>query len=285
REGHAIGAIVVAKVEGPFSDSQIALLKTFADQAVIAIENVRLFTELEARNRELTDTLEQQTATSEVLKVISRSAFDLQPVFDTLVENAVRLCGAERGSIFRFDGEVLRAAAWYNASPQMVEAIRRNPVSPGRYSSTGRAALERRTVHIPDMLADPEITYVAAQAEPVRTLLSGPMLKGDVLIGVFTLHKLEVQPFTAKQTALVETFADQAVIAVENVRLFQELEARTGELTRSVGELRALGEVSQAVSSTLDLDAVLATIVSRAVQLSGSDQGIIFELDEASQRF
>jgi len=286
REGAPIGAIVIARGEpGLFPDGHVELLRTFADQAVIAIENVRLFKELEVRNRDLTETLEQQTATSEVLKVISRSAFDLQPVFETLAENAVRLCGAERGFIYRFDGEKLSMAASYNVSPEMLEAVRRNPVIPGRHSGTARAALERRTVQIIDAQVDPEYTYAPAQVERVGTVLGVPMLKGDSLVGVMLIYKPEVAPFSDKQIKLVETFADQAVIAVENVRLFQELEARTQELTRSVGELQALGEVSQAVSSTLDLETVLATIVSRAVQLSGSDQGLVYGYDAATQAF
>src|SRR5262249_17115169 len=150
REGHAIGAIVVAKVEEPFSDSQIALLKTFAEQAVIAIENVRLFKELDARNGELRVSLEQQTATSEVLKVIGRSTFDVQPVFETLAENALRLCEAERAFIWRFDGEVLRAAVTYNVGPELAAYARQFPIRPGRDSGTARAALERRTIHIED---------------------------------------------------------------------------------------------------------------------------------------
>jgi GAF domain-containing protein/CheY-like chemotaxis protein/HPt (histidine-containing phosphotransfer) domain-containing protein len=286
REGTPIGAIVIARDEpGRAADAHVDLLETFADQAVIAIENVRLFKELEAKNRDLTETLEQQTATSEVLKVISRSAFDLEPVFDTLAENAVRLCGAGRAFIYRFDGEALRVAASYNAPPDLLEAVRRDPIIPGRHSAAARAALERRTVHIIDPQVDPEYTYAPALAARLRTTLSVPMLKGDVLVGVILIFKLEVAPFSDNQIKLVETFADQAVIAVENVRLFQEVEARTQELTRSVGELKALGEVSQAVSSTLDLGTVLATIVSRAVQLSGSDQGLVYDYDAATQSF
>ena len=286
RKGVALGVIRVSRTEiRPFTDKQIALLQTFADQAVIAIENVRLFKELQERNRDLTAALDQQTATSEVLKVISRSAFDLQPVFDTIAESAVRLCRAERAFIFRFDGELLRAVASCNAGVAVREFVDQNPIAPGQHSVSARAALERRTVHIPDVQADPGYAYAMRDVEPIRTILAVPMLKGDGLIGTITIYRLEVKPFDGKEIALVETFADQAVIAVENVRLFKALESRTAELTRSVEQLVALGEVGRAVSSTLDLETVLTTIVSRAVQLSGVDGGVVFEYDEGTGEF
>src|SRR5205807_6683125 len=286
REGQVIGVIFVARaMPGYFAETQVELLQTFADQAVIASENVRLFTELEARNGELRDALEQQTATSELLKVIGRSTFDLQPVFETLAENAVRLCQAERAFIYRFDGQLLRVGATHNASPELRACIEANPIRPGRMSGAGRAALELRTVHILDAQADHELTYGSREVDPIRTVLAIPMLRAGELQGVITIYRLEVLPFTDSQIALMETFADQAAIATENARLLSELQARTAELTRSVQELQALGEVSQALSSTLDLDTVLNTIVSHASQLAGTDACTVYEYDERAEEF
>jgi GAF domain-containing protein len=286
RRGEALGTIGVTRREaGGFTADEIALLQTFADQAVIAIENVRLFTELQSSNRDLTEALEQQTATSELLKVIGRSAFDLQLVFETLVESARRLCEAELGFVHRFDGQMLRVVATHNVSPELRAFAEENPFPIGRHTVMARAGLERRTIHIHDVQADPEITYRGNAIEPVRTALAVPMLRAAELLGVIMVYRHEVRPFSDGQISLLQTFADQAVIAIENVRLFKELEARTRELTRSVGELRALGEVGQAVSSTLDLETVLTTIVSRAVQLTGLDAGAIYEYDEAAEVF
>ena len=236
--------------------------------------------EAEALKREA-EALEQQTATAEILRVISRSAFDLQPVFETLVANAVRLCGAERGFIYRFDGEFLKAVASYNASPELVEVVQRTALRPGRASGTARAAFERRPVHIVDVLADPEYTYVSTQvSEPVRTVLSVPMLTGDNLVGALTIYRPEVRPFADKQIALVETFADQAVIAIENVRLFKELEQRNRDLTETLEQQTATGEILRVISSSPgDVQPVFDTILDNATRLCEAQRGGLFLFD------
>src|SRR5207247_1068287 len=233
RDDQAIGSLSVGRAApGHFSDKQIALLQTFADQAVIAIENVRLFTELEARNGELRVALEQQTATSEVLKVISRSTFDLQPVLETLIENATKLSGADKGYIHRLERDVYTIAVSYGATPEVKEFMEQHPIHPsGRANLVGRVVAERRPVHIPDVLADPEYKWSEAQqAGGFRTLLGVPMLREGVPIGVIVIWRERVEPFTEKQIALVTTFADQAVIATENVRLFQEIQEKNALL-------------------------------------------------------
>jgi len=240
--------------------------------------------EIEKLRHSLSESLEQQTATAEILRVISAAPTDLTPVLNTVVRSAARFCGSEDASLFRLDGDTLRQDA--NHGPVGDIAGFRIPVVRG--SVGGRTVLERRAVHVADLQAEvdefPEGSAIARRAGH-RTILSVPLLREGRPIGVLQLRRGEVNPFTDKQIALLQTFADQAVIAIENVRLFQELQIRTQDLTRSVGELRALSEVSRTVSSTLDLGTVLETIVSRAVELSGSDQGIVYEFDAESHIF
>ena len=240
REGNPIGAIVVGRhAVQPFTEKQIQLVATFADQAVIAIENVRLFDEVQARTRDLTESLQQQTATADVLKAISRSAFDLKTVLDALVEAAARLCEADQGTIARERGGVYLRVATYGFPDDFTEYVKNLPVVPERGTATGRALLESKIVHIPDVQADPEYTFVEAQKlGGFRTILSVPMLREGTPIGVLALTRHKVRPFTDKQIELVSTFADQAAIAIENVRLFESVETRTRELARSLEDLR-----------------------------------------------
>ncbi len=240
REGIPIGVIVLQrKAVRPFTDKQIELVGTFADQAVIAIENVRLFDDVQTRTRDLTESLKQQTATADVLKVISRSAFDLQTVLDTLVASAARLCDADQGTITRqIDGRFYRAAT-HGFSAEFTEQIRNLPVQFDRGSASGRALVEGKIIHIPDVKADPDYTFVQALTlGGFRTALGVPMLREGVPIGVLALTRKEVRSFTDKQIELVTTFADQAAIAIENVRLFESVEARTRELAKSLEDLR-----------------------------------------------
>jgi GAF domain-containing protein len=278
KEGRVVGGIVIYRREvRPFGEKQIELVTTFASQAVIAIENVRLFNETR-------EALERQTATAEILKVISDSPTDVQPVLDAVARRAAQLCESMDARIFFADGDVARYVSGFGEFAGVRDAV---PMTRG--SILARAIIDRTVVHVEDLAREKETEFPDSREMQAkyghRTTLAVPLLREDKAIGGILLRRKEVRPFSAKQIELLKTFADQAVIAIENVRLFKELQARTEALTRSVGQLTALGEVGQAISSTLDLETVLKTIVSRAVQLTGLDGGSIFEYDERTEEF
>ena len=237
--GASIGMIGITRLEpGPFASHHIQLFQTFADQAVIAIENVRLFDEVQARTRDLSESLQQQTATADVLKVISRSTFDLQTVLETLIKSAVELSGANRGSIFLREGDVFPLKAASSTTPEFLQYWAANPPRAGRGSATSRVIGSGKVEIIPDVLEDPEMQMPASSLARIRATLGVPMLRDNKVEGVLVLTRPEPGPFTKSQIDLVQTFADQAVIAVENVRLFDEAQARTKELAASLDELR-----------------------------------------------
>jgi GAF domain-containing protein len=284
RDGEPIGAILVQRRDVQrFSDKQIDLLKTFADQAVIAIENVRLFNELNARTRDLEESLEYQTATSDVLKVISRSTSDVQPVLDTVVETAARLCGADSATVAIRKGEVYRyvaSARAVAADPEWWVALRQRTIHPGRDSLAGRVALEGRVVHVADIRADPDWAIPETVTGGVRTGLGVPLLREGAVIGTINLGRIRVQPFTEPQIELVRTFADQAVIAIENARLLGELQARTRDLEESLEYQTATSDVLNVISrSTADVQPVLDTVAETACRLCDSDTAAIFVRD------
>ena len=273
RESNALGAVIVSRAKpAPFNEKEIALLRTFADQAVIAIENVRLFNELKARNRELTEALEQQTATAEILEVISSSPTDVQPVLDAVASTAARLCDASDALIFRLDGDRLRQTARHDTG--LIPGLRADDELPAdRGSVTGRSVVDRKTVHVHDLAAADEIEYPVGRAYQRRwghrTALSTPLLREGQAIGVIAIRRMEVRPFSDKQIKLLETFASQAVIAIENVRLFNETK-------EALDHQRASAEVLQVISSSVaDTTPVFDKILSSCERLfEGSNVGI-----------
>jgi signal transduction histidine kinase/predicted component of type VI protein secretion system len=286
REGGALGTILVRRTEvRPFEDKHIALLRTFADQAAIAIENVRLFEAEQQRRRELTEALEQQTATSEVLRVISSSPGELEPVFQAMLENAVRICEAKFGILFRFEGDVVRPAGMVRVSPEFAEFVRHG-VRPSPVTAVGRVAKSKRAVHIIDLQADPgyrerdPMLVAGVDLAGIRTLIAVPMLKENAVIGVIGVYRQEVRPFSDKQIELVTNFAAQAVIAINNARLLKELRERTDDLSEALEQQTATSEVLQVISSSPgDLEPVFRSMLAIATRLCEANFGNVYLRD------
>src|SRR5262249_47289642 len=286
REGTPLGTLTLWKTEvSPFTEKQIELITTFADQAVIAIENVRLFDEVQARTRELSESLERQTATSEGLEVISSSPTQVQPVFEAMVARAAELCQAHFSAVARFENGLLHLLALNNLSSEERDAFHSLfPRPPARNFVMGRAFVDGKPVQFDDVLA--EFDYDARTREVLqgtlkyRTFMAVPILKDGSPIGVIGCARREIKPFPAAQIGLVRTFADQAVIAIENARLFDEVRARTEELSESLQQQTATADVLKVISrSTFDLQTVLDTLVESASRLCGAPHGLIFRYD------
>ena len=267
-----MGALVVARFEGqPFADREIEVLSLLAQRAASALEAAQLRQELEVRTAQLEEAQQQRTAVDEVLRAMGRSDFDLQTVFGTILEKACQLCGAASGVLYRIDGQLARSAAMIGGSPELRQLVELNPMPPSRRTVAGRVALERRTIQVADVLADPEYEYPAQQVAGYRTLVGVPILRGGALLGSIVIWRAEVRPFGNRQIELLETFASQAGIALENLRLFEEVRARSRELSTALDEKTATAEIlSLTATSPTDVQAVLDAVTERAARLGGA---------------
>ena len=282
KDGKVVGSIVIYRREvQPFTEKQVALVENFAAQAVIAIENTRLLNELRQRTADLTESLEQQTATAEVLGVISRSKFELQPILQSVVDTAMRLCRADQAIIYRPQSGTYRFAAGHSTVPEYLEIEKQTTIVPGHGTVVGRAALTRQVARVDDPLADPLYEKKDdARVGGVRSMIGVPLMREGEPIGVIALARNRVEPFTDHEIELVTTFADQAVIAIENVRLFEAEQQRTRELTESLQQQSATADVLKVISrSTFDLQTVLDTLVESAARLCDADSAAIHRPD------